>query len=101
MWDLHDAKSVARVCNRIANDHFRRDDQVFVEGEPGSSMYTVSFGILKYDPGEAAAECSLPRVTMLDHTTVQINEWCCEVALWVDWTHLGTLTATSAELLRL
>ena len=50
-------------------------------------MYTVSFGVLRYSPGEFA-------LVPDDETTdilLQINEWCCEVALWLDWAHVGTM----------
>eukprot|EP00971_Amphidinium_carterae_P211207 4190779-Amphidinium_carterae.1 len=75
-------------------------ERVFGEGQNGIQMYFLTAGMLHYKPGAKAPEATWGlEDSRLD---LRAGRHCCEVALWSEWTYLGTLESlTSCEVVKL
>jgi len=93
-------RAIQFVCDAaMAHRSLRAGHQVFLVGEPATSMSFVLSGTLGY-MWTTRQSWSLPSVFSKDvdgpRVPLSAGDSICELALWVDWTHDGTLLAESA-----
>jgi len=95
------------LCHTLNAVYCRQDHTVFDEGSKGDSMQYIKHGTLKYHRpdkmlGLSSSIAERARSSEGDNDASQFLRacWCAEVALFCEWTHLGTLVSVeSAELL--
>jgi len=107
LWVGLDLQCMQRVCTEAVQAlRPRPRDELFVAGDACSLTYSVAVGTLSYTPEYLGGEhesLAVDRGTRSgassqpEHSekpeTVGASSWVSEAAMWVDWTHVGTLEA--------
>jgi len=84
---------MARVCGKaVSTIEMARTEVVFYTGEPGYNFFVCMYGELIY----MAQNCdSRPDNHSVSHTEIHKGDWVAEATLWMQWTHVGELRASS------
>lgn len=89
MWVKLDRAACQRLCQRGVVFQFQsRGDDVFSPGTAAMAAYNVAKGSLSYDQHPQTSMVSEPSTKVVGSGT-----WISEPALWLQWTHVGHLTA--------
>jgi len=81
-----DSRGLHKICHRAISQHrLLTEQELFSRGMRTNRMYFVIVGECRF---------SLPHYYGTD-ITLAAGSWCCEVALWIPWIHLGSLTAST------
>jgi len=82
---------IPEMCKRSVQMKFLQTrDDLFTAGSPAEEAFLFTLGEAKYlqEPEKSA-------VTQTTEQQVQRQVWICEMALWMEWTHVGSVTATT------
>jgi len=91
LWTNLDKKMMLRVSAKAVGFlNLRPKDELFSAGLEMMCAYTVVSGDMVYQqyPGSSA-------LTSEEATFVDVGDWLCEAALWVDWTTVGRVEAST------
>lgn len=81
-----DSRGLYKICHRAASQHrLLSEQELFSRGMRTNRMYFVIVGECRF---------TLPHFESSDVHLLP-GTWCCEVALWIPWIHLGSLTANT------
>jgi len=93
-WCQVDRESLETFCASCIEDrYYKAGDLCFMENEDGLTMLFVKFGALTYKPGAYAPEASFSSED--SRLTCKAPSVATEVAMWLQWVHLGTMTSAS------
>eukprot|EP00931_Biecheleriopsis_adriatica_P113692 TRINITY_DN8885_c0_g1_i1.p1 TRINITY_DN8885_c0_g1~~TRINITY_DN8885_c0_g1_i1.p1 ORF type:complete len:964 (-),score=128.94 TRINITY_DN8885_c0_g1_i1:65-2911(-) len=88
--DSTKVKELLRL-NAIERVILSSGDELFCVDSPAEYVYLVLDGTLQYTNEEQEPLCH-----------VELGTWMCEAALWLQWVHVGTMTATTpTEILKM
>lgn len=86
-WCEVDQRGFDRLCHQALQEiRISTEHTVFIKKEQAAGMYFVTGGELKY--WKSALQDPMP---------IGTGDWICEIALWVQWRHCGTLSAKCAS----
>jgi len=99
VWSQMEFECTASFCNKaVQSSDQRPGDFLFHEFENGQAMLFLLHGRLRYYPGEDAPESGFEEDD--ERLVLDCGAWCCEVALWLNWEHLGSaLALTTCEVM--
>ena len=100
-----ESDTVHRLCHvAVAETSHLTLDSIFSIGAKAERVYFVTSGAADYIHQEHSRVSARIRALIDDDNAVILRPsmWCCEPALWLDWTHWGNLVArTLVELITL
>mmetsp|Transcript_147630 Transcript_147630/g.283006 ORF Transcript_147630/g.283006 Transcript_147630/m.283006 type:complete len:349 (-) Transcript_147630:19-1065(-) len=92
LCDRVDDTLMRHLCiNAIEISVIAAQDNVFLAGSQAEHGYCVAHGQLEY-----TQEPKTSKVTSTSRSEVNAGDWLSEIALYVHWSHVGTVEATSA-----
>lgn len=88
-YAVKNATGVQELCHRAMEERsLIANDDLFVKDTVATKTFFVTGGFLQYNHHVRIFECQ-----------VKVKEWTCEPALWLKWSHVGTMTAkTTVEI---
>jgi hypothetical protein len=91
-YQEHNPNAIRAICHHAVNEiAFRKEQDVYREGEAVDKMYFVIDGLLEYRMTLGAGNSmDMDDEALFAKEEVGIGNWLAEAAVWVKWFHTGT-----------